>query len=119
MNHDNIYSQRLIPNASLSLDLLPAVNADYVSSISPFALTFDGYDYCGSQIECFGLAKKISDAYEKTGVFTEPLSQLRSALFFLQRNVRQWGYGIDCETLRYAHAMVEAIRDRVAAGHIE
>lgn len=120
INDDKINSPvRLIPNSELSLELIPPFRADYNNSITPFALTFDGYNYCGSQKKCFELALDILDGYKKTGSFSYSLSQLRSALFFLQRDIRWSGYDIDVENLRYAHALVEAIRDRVAAEQIE
>jgi len=106
---------------------VPGPNAGW-PEIAEFALSFGGYDYCGSFERCAELAHFVRRQYFETGKIDEetPLEELRSCLFFQQRAFRHcyqlgdFGLGFerdepDEHTMEYVRALVEAIRRKVCA----
>ena len=76
-----IGSLHKISNTELSINDLPGLDAG-LSEIHRFALTFDGYAYCGSIEKCGELAKRRRN---------DTLSEARASLFFEQRRSRHGG----------------------------
>ena len=70
-----------IPNEALRPEHLPAPDASW-SELGSFALTFDGYEACGS----FEAAAEVADARRH-----DSLSDLRTCLFCEQRRMRHAG----------------------------
>lgn len=102
-----------IPDHDLSEEHLPPPNADCWSVIAHFALTFDGYGHWGSFDKCGDIANAAAERYQKTGQLPESLTNLRTCLFFEQRRWRHFDESPRGDDLRYIHAVVEAIREKV------
>ena len=96
----------LISNQRLTLRHLPGPSAD-IDSLLRFALTFSGYDHCGS----FEACAEIANAKKH-----DTLSDLRACLFFEQRRWHHFGDMPDDEELKYCRVIVEKIRQKVRAG---
>jgi hypothetical protein len=103
---------RYIPNTHLQAMKMPPPDADW-DLIQRFALTFDGYKYCGSFDRC----AEIANRRRHGGGGGESLSELRSCLFFEQRRWRHFGYAPDAEGMRYICGLLEEIRGRVAVAN--
>jgi hypothetical protein len=108
---------REIANLELTPEDIPAPNADYYPVVSEFALTFNGYvhypDTCGD------IANRALERYDDCGAVPDSLSELRACLFYEQRRWRHFDEDPDPEALEYIHALVEAIRTKVAAGNLD
>jgi hypothetical protein len=107
-----------ILNGELNTTNLPPPQASF-DEVSRFALTFDGYEYCGSLKNCTKVANRIAQFYIEGKNLAGSLSDLRAALFWEQRRVRNQccgGLSYDEEekereqSLTYMHAIVEKIR---------
>lgn len=96
------------PNDGLRLDDIPGPEADWYT-IGTFALTFNGYEECGSFEEC---ARIANEARPTT------LTELRACLFFEQRRWRHFGDEPDEEDMTYIKGLVEQISTKVAAGDL-
>lgn len=94
---------KTIPNCDLTLDLIPATDADWYD-ISMFALNFDGYKECGSFDSCAAIANAGRD---------NTLTELRTCLFFEQRRWRHFGESPDESGMVYIHGLIAKIRDKV------
>lgn len=105
-------NMREIPNAELKEADLPPPDADW-STIGRFALTFNGYAYWGSFEKCGDVANRWAEAWRKRRHLPHSLTDLRTCLFFEQRCWHHYGRSPDEESMRYVHALVEAIRDRI------
>ena len=93
-----------IPNSDLTLDMIPSIDSCW-SKMVDFALTFDGYEACGS----FDACAEIANARR-----CNTLTELRICLFFEQRRWRHFDDTPDAETMVYIRSIVEKIRDKVA-----
>jgi hypothetical protein len=98
-------STRPISNEQLKAADVPEPNADW-STISTFALTFDGYGVHGSFEECAEIAQARR---------TESLTDLRTCLFFEQRRWRHFGEVPDGDAMVYIQALLKQIRQRIDA----
>jgi len=112
----NAFGFEEMPNSELSLEHLPPPNAEFWGAISGFALSFDGYGHWGSFDKCAEIANKAAENYRKRGKLPQSLTDLRTCLFFEQRRWHHTGETPEGEDLRYIHAIVEAIREKIAAG---
>ena len=99
---------RYIPNTHLQAGKMPPPGSDW-ELIQRFALTFDGYKYCGSTERCGELANRRKNG----GGGSETLSELRSCLFFEQRRYHHFGQGPEREEMGYIYSLLEEIRARV------
>jgi hypothetical protein len=108
---------REILNLELTLDHVPAPDADYYDVISEFALTFNGYDYYPDT--CEDIANRALERFGDCGAVPDSLSELRACLFYEQRRWRHFGEDPDSEAPAYIHALVDAIRTKVAAGNLD
>ncbi len=96
-----------IPNHALQLADIPTPAAD-VSTFLDFALTFDGYRYCGSSAACAELARTAGP---------KSLSELRATLFYNQRTAYHLSAWTDYEEHHEELArLISAIRDQVVSG---
>ena len=95
----------LISNQNLRLRSIPSANAD-VEALERFALTFNGYEYCGSLESCADIA---------TARKHDTLSDLRTCLSFEQRRRHHFGEPPDDATLVYWRELIEKIRSKVQA----
>jgi hypothetical protein len=102
-------------SGDLTLDGIPSPADDYWGGIDTFALSFDGYAYCGSAERCGEIANATKEKYRQTRVLPEALDDLRACLFFEQRRWRHMGQMPDQVSLQYIRALVRAIRASVAA----
>ncbi len=93
-----------IPNADLTLDMIPGTDADWYE-VSMFALKFDGYKECGSASACAAIANAGRD---------NTLTELRICLFFEDRRWRHFGESPDATGMVYIHSLIAKIRDKVS-----
>jgi hypothetical protein len=108
---------RQIPNRELTPEDIPALDADYYDVISEFALTFNGYDHYPET--CGDIANHAIERYRHCGAVPDSLSELRACLFCEQRRWRHLDEDLDVEAIKYIHALVDAIRAKVAAGNLD
>lgn len=80
-----------------------------------FALTFNGYEWCGSFEQCAKVGNRGADLFRESGILPRSLAELRTCLFFEQRRWRHFGLDPDEPARRYISALVEAIREKVRA----
>jgi hypothetical protein len=106
---------RQISDGDLSADDLPAPDAEE-DALHLFALTTNGYARAGSMPALAALARKTREAWRQTGVPPGGRRELRASLFYEQRNAHFSGYEFDAETMRYARAIVERLRELLFAG---
>jgi hypothetical protein len=111
------HGTREIANRELTLGDIPTPGADHYDVISEFALTFSGYDYYPDT--CGDIADRALERYGHSGAVPDSLSELRACLFYEQRRWRHFDEDPDPEALEYIHALVEAIRTKVAAGNLD
>jgi len=100
---------RAISNTDLVLSDVPPPDADW-SKITKFALTFDGYEHCGSTSKCAAIANSRQN---------KTLSDLRTCLFFEQRRSHHCGEIPDDESMVYIRTVIQKIRAKVAAGEFD
>lgn len=105
----------LIPNARLTPGLLPAPQAEW-SALSPFAVTFDGYRICPDIAVAAPLLEEARRTYQADGTVPGSLTMARALLFFEQR-ADHFGGGYSPPEMRFVHALVEQIRERVETAH--
>lgn len=114
MSKENAFGFIELTNEDLSEENLPAPNADFWGVISRFALSYDGYAHYNSPGECGRLANMAAQEYHASGQLPVSLDELRACLFFEQRRWNHLGTDLSDETLKYIHALVEAIRSKVS-----
>jgi hypothetical protein len=105
----------LIRDEALSADDLPEPGDDW-SRIMWLAASLDGYDEWGSveNLEAFG--EVVRDYFHRLGELPPlDLRALRSCLFYEYRRHHFMGNAPDSKDTLYIRALVEGIRDRVAA----
>jgi hypothetical protein len=106
---------REIANADLKDRDMPAPSAGW-HEIGRFALSFNGYEWCGSFGKCAEIGNRGAERFRESGALPESLTELRTCLFFEQRRWRHFGLDPDEEAMSYIRALVQAIRDKVRAG---
>jgi hypothetical protein len=95
--------QKVIPNDQLTPGDVPQKDADW-STISRFALTYNGYTEAGSFEKCGEIANEHRNS---------TLDELRTCLFFEQRRWRHFGRLPDDESMKYIRGVVEQIRTKL------
>jgi hypothetical protein len=106
---------RPIPNEALTRALVPDPDAPW-SVIVHFASTLDGYEIAGaSPTELMAVARPIHAAFVERAELPGDLTALRVALFAEQRRDHFSDSASLAETMRYIHALVEAIRRQLIA----
>ena len=100
-----------IPTSMLQREHLPSPRARW-EEIEPFALTFHGYAYFGSD-QCAVVAERTRKLCDAGLLELASLAELRNLLFFTQRAVRHVGYGIGEDDLRVVRETLDALRARV------
>ena len=107
--------RKSIPNKDLVLEKIPNPEdkfSDYQETWEKFALTMNAYEVCGDFSSCSDLAKQV---------IKEPmnasLTELRCALFFLQRRHR-WNEYSDPAEENIVH-LLKFIRRKVQDGEIK
>jgi hypothetical protein len=99
-----------IPNEALTPALVPEPDAPW-SVIVYFASTLDGYASVGGGVhELMDVTDPIRRGFEERGELPDELTTLRIALFAEQRRDHFSDSSSRPETMRYVHALVEAIR---------
>jgi hypothetical protein len=106
---------REIANFDLRESDVPAPDAGW-HTVGRFALSFNGYEWCGSFQECAKVGNRGADLFRESGTLPQSLAELRTCLFFEQRRWRHYGLDPDEPARRYISALVEAIREKVRAG---
>ncbi len=108
-----------IANSDLTEKDIPPPNAQYRGVMDRFALSFDGYGYCGSFEKCAEIANSSVRTWGEKKILPDSLTDLRTCLFFQQRRWRHFAQDPDSETMAYIHALVEAIRSKVQNGELD
>ena len=103
-----------IPNSQLIEKDIPPKRASW-SKIESFALTYNGYTQWGSFKKCREVAKQGIGQYKENKELNQSLTDLRTCLFFEARRWKHFEKTPNKNGLNYVHALVEAIRTRVAA----
>jgi hypothetical protein len=104
-----------LANHELTPELLPAPEAPW-SGLVHFAGTLNGYEVTGeSPGELLAFANPIAERWRASRELPSDLTALRVALFAEQRRDHFSDSASDPLTLRYIHALVEAIRAQVVA----
>ncbi len=102
-----------IPNSQLIEKDIPSKRASW-SKIESFALTYNGYTQWGSFKKCREVAKQGIGQYKENKELNQSLTDLRTCLFFEARRWKHFEKTPNKNGLNYVHALVEAIRTRVA-----
>ncbi len=107
---------RVIPHYALTADLLPEPGANW-DELVYFAGCFDGYVVFPGVNALGEYLERVRVAFAADGGMPEGLTMLRTALHREQRaDYFSDGEGPNPEHLRLIHALVERIRELVAAG---
>jgi hypothetical protein len=101
-----------IPNSQLLDSDLPSRRAAW-KNIIPFAQSFNGYEHWGSVQKCREVAKKGIALHKANLDLTQPLTDLRTCLFYEARRWKHLEKKPSKSGLLYVYALVEAIRLRV------
>ena len=106
---------KIIPNKDLVLEKIPNPedkSSDYQETWEKFALTMNGYEVCGDSDSCSDLANQVIKEPKNAS-----LTELRSALFFLQRR-HHWNEYSDPADKNIVH-LLKFIRDKVRDGEVK
>ncbi|MCJ7619658.1 MAG: hypothetical protein MUP64_05510 [Anaerolineae bacterium] len=109
--------RREIANEDLRESDVPLPDAGWLE-IGRFALSFNGYEWCGSFEKCAEVGNRWADAFRGTAALPGSLTELRTCLFFEQRRWSHFGFDPDHEAMPYITALLEGIRERGLAGEI-
>ena len=101
---------RLIANNELTEADIPPQDANIFSDVDEFARSFDGYKFCGSFEKCRDVGELNFRRWREKGELAETLNELRTALFFAQRNWRWVGGCPHEDYVPYVKALIEKIR---------
>ena len=93
---------------------VPGEDADW-PEIAKFALTFDGYEFCGSLEKCSQLAHRVRKLVEASRECSLSIPEARACLFYEQRPARWLESKPEGEWLAYVTALVSGIREAVGA----
>lgn len=105
-----------LPHYDLTPSVIPSSQAGW-GVIVHFAHTFDGYQVAAGHHELPRLVESGVAAYTSDGRLPQGLTQLRTALFGMQRWDHMGGAnGFDGEELRFVRGLVEGVRAAVLAG---
>ena len=107
-----------IPNSKLIERDIPSRRAGW-EKIEPFALSYNGYVQRGSFKKCREVAKQGIVLYKGQKELNQSLTDLRTCLFFEARRWKHFEKAPTRKGMEYIHALVEAIRTRVAAKELE
>lgn len=108
-----------ISNSALRKEHIPKPLNRYTIEIQEFALTFNGYDHCGSFDACATLANRSAEDYGTSGRLPAGLSELRACLFFEQRRWRHVQEDPEGPDLEYVKALIESIREKIGGGQTD
>ncbi len=97
-----------VANRDLILSKVPRESAK-LGRIFRFALTFNGYEYWGSD-KCGHIANKRMH---------NTLTELRTCLFFEQRRYRHFGHPPDTEDEQYIRSLICKIREMIVSGRVD
>jgi hypothetical protein len=119
LRFDAIHKNRRMPGEIANADLresdLPPPEAEW-HEVGRFALSFNGYEWCGSFGQCAEVANRNLEAFREEGALPDSLAELRTCLFFEQRRWRHFGLDPDEEAMLYVRALLgeirRAVRDR-------
>ena len=103
-----------IPNSQLIEKNIPSSRASW-KKILPFALTFNGYEQWGTFDKCQAVAKRGIDLFRSNQQLSQPLTDLRTCLFYEARRWRHLEKDPNKKGMEYIHALLDAIRVRVLA----
>jgi hypothetical protein len=106
-----------IPNSLLHKADIPSRRAPWIKII-PFALTFNGYEHCGSVQKCRDIARQGVALHKENHDLNQSLSDLRTCLFFEARRWKHLEKKPTPSGLRYIRALLEEIRIRVQANEL-
>jgi hypothetical protein len=106
-----------IPNSQLHEVDIPTRRASWIKII-PFALSFNGYEHCGSVQKCRDVAKIGVALHKENQDLNQSLTDLRTCLFFEARRWKHLEKKPTPSGLRYTRALLEAIRVRVHANEL-
>lgn len=101
-----------VPNEDLQEENLPKSYATW-REISPFAFSFHAYEYWGDRSGFPGFANQAVKTFREHSTLPISMSLLRSCLFFEHRRKVHQPEDFDEEKMKYIHALVEAIREKV------
>lgn len=94
---------------------IPHPGAPWYPDILDFAVSFDGYDVYGERLG--KVAHSNWERFRSDGALPSSMTELRATLFFLHRFIRwneEFSDGPSDDEMRFAHALVEAIRSQWA-----
>ena len=100
---------RLIANDELTEADIPPQDAEVFSDVEEFALSFDGYKFCGSFDKCRDTGELNYRRWKENRKLPDTLDELRTCLFFAQRT---WRWVGDCphdDYVPYVKALFENI----------
>jgi hypothetical protein len=106
-----------IPNSHLHMEDIPSRRSSWVK-IVPFALSFNGYEHCGSVQKCRDVAIQGVTRHKENQDLNQSLTDLRTCLFFEARRWKHLEKKPTSSGLRYIRALLEAIRVRVQANEL-
>jgi hypothetical protein len=106
-----------LPNSQLHETDIPSRRASWIK-IVPFALSFNGYEHCGSVQKCRDVAKQGVALHKENQDLNQSLTDLRTCLFFEARRWKHLEKKPTPSGLRYIHALLEAIRTRVQTNEL-
>jgi hypothetical protein len=101
--NDDSWTAKTIPTKSLTLDEVPAEDAEW-DQISNFALTFDVYEVSNYSVPEIGLENAQASC---------SISELRGLIYHEQRRVHHWGRGVDADTLKKFREVISLIREKL------
>lgn len=102
-----------ILDADLTAEHVPSPGTPFWIEVAEFALSFDGYQYRGSELGTWANAKVRR--FEKAGRLDDDLSlpDLRALLFYEQRRYRHLDETPTGSAARYVDALLAGIRSRL------
>lgn len=103
-----------IPNSLLQQADIPSRRAAWIKII-PFALSFNGYEHCGSVQKCRDVARQGVALHKEKQDLNQSLTDLRTCLFFEARRWKRLEKKPTPSGLKYIRALLEEIRIRVQA----
>lgn len=108
------YGIKPIPNSKLDTRRIPRPGTGFEERWREFALTFDGYAYWGEAHRCVEIADQVGKERDRVGTWTGTLTELRTALFWRQRWLRNNDHiEPDLSESGQIAMLIEAIRARV------
>ncbi len=103
-----------LPNTQLLEGDLPTRHTSWIN-IVPFAQSFNGYEYWGSVKKCREVAHRGVELHKGNNGLNLSLTDLRTCLFFEARRWKHLEKKPTPSGLKYIHALIDAIHERVQA----